>query len=444
MHQPDNRRILIVDDNAAIHQDFKKILAARRGDSSSIQAAEAALFDEPAAPTEIPAALDPFEVDSAMQGQEALQRVLAAQHDHLPYAMAFVDMRMPPGWDGVETIRRLWEADADLQIVVCTAFADYTWPEMVARLGRTDRMLVLKKPFDAIEVCQLATALTEKWNLTMRERRHLQDVVRAEQEARAYAASLETVNHALETSWAKSEAEARSKGEFLARVASDVLAPIDALLERAPKCLPDGSQPAAWNPVELDQFGREAAAFGGALRALLDLSAIESGALVLENALFSPWQLGLDVVERGRQRAGSSAVAIEIARRGNIPDRVGGDAARLRRILDELVDNALRHTASGRVQIDVEARSVESSSQVDLRFTVSDTGPGLTREDYARLFEPFCHVRRGSMPLHAGLGLSLARRLAIAVGGELSCESETGQSARFLLSVPVAQATVAR
>ncbi len=106
-----------------------------------------------------------FEVSPAYQGQEGLRMLRKEFEAGLPYAMAFVDVRMPPGWDGIETSARLWEVDPCLQIVICTAYMDYCWEEMVAKLGRTDRFVILKKPFDAVEVLQLASALTEKWRL---------------------------------------------------------------------------------------------------------------------------------------------------------------------------------------------------------------------------------------------------------------------------------------
>ena len=72
--------------------------------------------------------------------------------------MAFVDMRMPPGWDGVETIAKMWEVDPEIQIVICSAYSDRPWDEIVRKLGHVDQFLILKKPFDTIEVCQLARA----------------------------------------------------------------------------------------------------------------------------------------------------------------------------------------------------------------------------------------------------------------------------------------------
>ena len=73
---------------------------------------------------------------------------------------------MPPGWDGVETIQQIWKVDPRLQIVICTAHSDYSWDQVLGALGVEDRLLLLKKPFDNIEVAQLASALTTKWDMT--------------------------------------------------------------------------------------------------------------------------------------------------------------------------------------------------------------------------------------------------------------------------------------
>ena len=154
-----NRRVLVIDDNRAIHDDFRKILNGAAVESGALAKAEAVLFEEQAH-AQRPM---PFQIDSAYQGQEGLARVQMAIQARCPYAVAFVDVRMPPGWDGVETIQRIWEVDPDLQVVVCTAYSDYSWDEMINKVGNSDRMLILKKPFDIVEVLQLASALTEKW-----------------------------------------------------------------------------------------------------------------------------------------------------------------------------------------------------------------------------------------------------------------------------------------
>ncbi len=167
-------RILIVDDNPAIHEDFRKIIETTRQNPSALGAAETALFGDQPVQDDFPR----LELDSAFQGQEALERVIKARQEGRPYAMAFVDIRMPPGWDGIETIGHLWKEDPDLQIVICTAYSDYSWEDMRKRLGRTDKLLILKKPFDNIEARQFACSLTEKWSLTQRVRDHLKDLER--------------------------------------------------------------------------------------------------------------------------------------------------------------------------------------------------------------------------------------------------------------------------
>ncbi|PMY38375.1 two-component system response regulator [Pseudomonas sp. GW456-L14] len=156
-----NRRILIVDDTASIHEDFRKILACTDAPGDSLSDAEAALFGTP-----VSASLEHFFLDSAFQGREALDKVQAALDHDAPYAMAFIDMRMPPGWDGLETIERLWQVDPKLQIALCTAYSDYSWEDIAERLQLGDRLLILKKPFDAIEIRQMASALTVKWQMT--------------------------------------------------------------------------------------------------------------------------------------------------------------------------------------------------------------------------------------------------------------------------------------
>ncbi len=156
--QESKPRILIVDDNEALHQDFQLVLAPKQKPRAAATAREK-LFGQanphaPIAPN--------YHLDSAFQGENALEMVLQSHQSGSPYAMAFIDMRMPPGWDGLETISRIHKADDDIQIVLCTAYSDYSWHEIQERIGATDRLLILKKPFDNAEVSQLAAGLCRK------------------------------------------------------------------------------------------------------------------------------------------------------------------------------------------------------------------------------------------------------------------------------------------
>ena len=171
-----NRRILVIDDNRAIHDDFRKIFEPAFASAQPLAESGNALFGDET--LSVPRPL--FQVDFASQGSEGAALVERARAENDPYAMAFVDMRMPPGWDGIETTLRIWELDPRVQIVICTAFSDHSWEGILRRLGHSDRWLILKKPFDNIEVLQVASALTHKWRVTEdaeSQVRHLQTLL---------------------------------------------------------------------------------------------------------------------------------------------------------------------------------------------------------------------------------------------------------------------------
>lgn len=149
-----NRRILLVDDTPSIHEDFRKILAVRQPLDDGLAEDEAILFGEAVQAPPIP-----FQIDSAYQGQEALLMVAGACERNEPYALAVVDMRMPPGWDGVETVERLWQVDDELRVVICTAYSDISWQELAQRLIFRNRLAVLNKPFDTAEALRLVEKL---------------------------------------------------------------------------------------------------------------------------------------------------------------------------------------------------------------------------------------------------------------------------------------------
>jgi diguanylate cyclase (GGDEF)-like protein len=186
----DNPRILIVDDNEAIHQDFRKILGGDDGKATDLAASEAALFGDM-----MPLAQARFELNFAFQGEEALAMLIRAAAEKRPYALAFIDTRMPPGWDGIETIERLWQIDSQLQIALCTAYSDYSWEALSQRLDPRDRLFILKKPFDNIEIRQMASALTSKWQMSLDA---VSKISGMETSARKSASDLQKISHLAE------------------------------------------------------------------------------------------------------------------------------------------------------------------------------------------------------------------------------------------------------
>jgi signal transduction histidine kinase len=155
------RKILVVDDSPDIHRDFEAILRPEAS-AEDLDQLEAEIFGA-SRPLSGPAR--EYLLSFALQGQQALEMVEAALVAADPFHLAFVDMRMPPGWNGLETIERIWQSDPDIQIVLCTAYSDYSWEEIEHRLHPTDNLLILKKPFDVSEVAQMASTMSRKWIL---------------------------------------------------------------------------------------------------------------------------------------------------------------------------------------------------------------------------------------------------------------------------------------
>ena len=208
-------RILVIDDTPAIHADIRKVLAPE-AIQDELDELTAQLFDDGDGPC--PPSLN-YQVDSAFQGATGLNMVAKAIEDGQPYSMAFVDVRMPPGWNGVETIERIREVDQDIQIVMCTAYSDFSWRDIQNRFGRNDWMLIIHKPFDVAEVQQLACALSEKWSLarlaSVNKQRLEENVTRRTSELHSANERLQKANRRLLT------VNERLETEITARRAAD-------------------------------------------------------------------------------------------------------------------------------------------------------------------------------------------------------------------------------
>ena len=157
-------RVLLVDDNVAIHDDYEKVLFNRATSRcDELDALEASLF-----PSDEPSVADvqddvTYHLVHAHQGEEAVRLVEQTARGHEEaFAIAFVDMRMPPGIDGVETIRRIWAIDPRIEVVICSAFSDYSRDQIFDSVGQR-KVLFLSKPFDASEVEDLARTLADKY-----------------------------------------------------------------------------------------------------------------------------------------------------------------------------------------------------------------------------------------------------------------------------------------
>ncbi|MEE8342988.1 MAG: diguanylate cyclase [Gammaproteobacteria bacterium] len=173
-----NSRILIVDDNRSIHEDFIKVLSTKDEASRiELDKLEKELFDSDESDAKDSTITKvAYEIDAAYQGEDALNKVIEAEEEGRPYAMAYMDVRMPPGWDGVETIIRIWERYPYIEMVLCTAYSDYDWDQIISKLGCTDKLLFVRKPFDRVTIQQITLTLVKKWNLGNQSRNYVKDL----------------------------------------------------------------------------------------------------------------------------------------------------------------------------------------------------------------------------------------------------------------------------
>ncbi|MBL9188455.1 MAG: response regulator [Opitutaceae bacterium] len=477
---PPNRRILVIDDNRAIHDDFKKILGASASTTGALDDAEAALFgDDGPKATSLG-----FEVDSAMQGREGLERVQQALAEGRPYAMAFVDMRMPPGWDGVETIAKIWAAYPDLQVVVCTAYSDYSWDEMIATLGQSDRLLILKKPFDVVEVLQMANALVGKWELLQQTRTHVDEL---EARIRERTQALEGANFALQTEIAdrnKMELQLRhaqkmeSIGQLAAGIAHEINTPTqyigdntrfvqDACVDLlaivgslAPLTAPDAAPPtAAW----LAQFREQAAKadleylaeeIPKAIAQSLDGVARVAKIVRAMKEFSHPGTAEKTPIDLNH--AIDSTLTVATTEWKYVAELVTDFDASLppvpclpgefNQVILNLVVNACHAitdvvgpNAAGKGTITLSTRRDGEWAEVRVR----DSGTGIPEHARARIFDPFFTTK--GVGKGTGQGLAIAHAVIVEKhGGTIHFETEMGQGTTFIIRIPLQPAAAAR
>ncbi|WP_248797143.1 ATP-binding protein [Pseudomonas sp. MWU13-2105] len=459
-----NRRILLVDDTPSIHEDFRKILTPNVDQSPDLDLMEAALFGQEVKTSNVL----PFELDSAYQGQEGLQKVEQSVACGKPYALAFVDMRMPQGWDGAETIEHLWQVDPNLQVVVCTAYTDYSWDDLLERLHGHDRLVILKKPFDNIEVQQLANTLTNKWEMTERanlQMHRLEELV--EQRTQALTQTSLALQHEiderkqLEGQLVQSEKLA-SLGQLAAGVAHEINNPIGFIssnlgtLEGYFGKLLEMLQ--AYQGAEEGIAAPELQARLKELRERVELDFLEEdipllikeskegigrvGQIVKDLKNFSrvdsnqEWQWSN--LQQGIEST-LNIVANELKYKADVVKDYSGLpeieclASQINQVIMNLVVNAAQAMGPERGTITLRGGSLGERIWLE----VADTGSGMAPETVQKIFDPFFTTK--PVGQGTGLGLSLSYGIVQKHAGQISVRSELGVGTTFRIELPIRQ-----
>lgn len=431
-------RILVIDDNPSIHKDFETILLDEE-DSTILNTLRSQVFGDSTSPSSIN---NIYQLDFASQGKEGCERVKQACAEGHPYEVAFVDMRMPPGWDGLQTIEHIWQIDANVQVVICTAYSDYTWGEIIERLGRSDSLLILKKPFDSAEVAQLASALTEKWNLTKQASLKAEEL---EQMVTERTNELTQTNELLKIEILERQKAEQQQAELIKKVdninkdlkdfasivSHDLKEPLRNIKALATWILDDCS----------DKLGKEANEQLKMLLGRVDrMDELIDGVFRYSRAgrtQENPLQVDLNtfIPEIIDMLAPPENIKITIE---NPMPVIECEETRLMQLFQNLLGNAIKYMDKSTGQIKISC--VEEDDF--WKFSVADNGPGIEEKHFERIFKMFQALSVGDRPEGMGVGLTIAKKIAEMCGGKIWVESHVGKGSTFFFTLPKEKAGV--
>ncbi len=444
------RRIIVIDDTESIHSDFEKVLAPVSSSESelALEELDRLMFDEDEAPEADASSQFQFDIDHAYQGEDGLNQILAAKKAGTPFSVAFVDMRMPPGWDGLRTVEEISKADLNIQLVICSAYSDYSWREIIEKVGHTDRLLILKKPFDQAEVYQLAVALSEKWHAEKRTRDLLEELEkkvedRTEQLTEANKA-LNQVNEELQVAVAEARSAERAKGRFLATMSHEIRTTLNGIIGASHMLNHSTSLPES----DLEFAGiiqKSGDALMIIINDILDYSKYESGQLELEQIPFSLKDLARECSNLMDTALSRMNIKLQVEHDENLPELVVGDPARIRQVILNLLNNAFKFGRDGTVTLAIRAEAIHDR-RAKLRIEVIDEGIGMAPETVERLFSAFMQADSSTTREYGGTGLGLAicKLLADAMKARIDVTSKLGEGScfAFVLELPLPEKNV--
>ncbi len=333
---------------------------------------------------------------TALQGQEGVAAVEEAKGRDDPFALAFIDMNMPPGIDGRETAKRILAIDGEMQIVFVTAYTERTREEIADGIGHR-RFFYLKKPFDAEEIHQMAESLALRWELD-REREQLD----------------------------------REKEIFIRNMSHELRHPLQVILgvcDTVLNCEMDDER--------RNQFIRDIETEARRLTKLTEnLRATKETAY--RSQLHNPNPINLDEIIDQVVRllsAEAEKKGLGLRRDGSgVERKVLGDANGLVQVLINLVVNAIQYTEQGAVVIEAKREGGR------IRVSVRDTGVGIAPSEQQTIFQRFYRVQDQARKVRGhGLGLSIAQEIVLAHGSRIEVDSEPGKGSRFYFGLPVAE-----
>jgi signal transduction histidine kinase len=450
-------RVLVADDEAAVLSLYGRVLNPhRRSDptAAKLDSMRAELFG--ARPdSDDASAIPPYDLTLCSQAEEAVDAARKACEQHAPFAMAFLDVRMPPGKDGIWAAEQIRKFDRDIQIVIATGFSDIRPAEIEKRVPPRDRLLYVQKPFHIHEIAQFASTLAARWQVE----KALQDVhQQLDATIRLRTSELEQANEKLRQDIvAREQTEAQNRlleqqldrarrMESLAVLAGGVahdlnnmLGPLVGYPELLLKQIPEDSK--LRKPVE--RIGNAAKAAAEVVQDLLSLA--RRGRMEI-----SPTDVNevvrayLDSPSYMQQSEKHSDVKVILNLHPDVA-RIGGSSPHLQKAVMNLIVNAFDAMPSGGeltisttlLHLERLAGGYSVIPGEYIRLGVRDTGTGIAPEDIDKIFEPyFSRKKMGSSG--SGLGLSVVYGIVKDHKGYYDVFSRLGEGTEFVLYLPLA------
>lgn len=430
------QRILLVDDNEAIHEDIESILSINKNRSDvELRQLEDDLFGSSLLKEPDVLADTVYDIDHAYQGKDAIEMVKDAQAENDPYSLVFMDVRMPPGMDGIETIQKIWKDHPYTEMVICTAYSDYSWDEIVGNLGNTDKLLFMKKPFDVTALKQTALTLTTKWSLRQETMAYTDNL---EHEVKARTLELEKLVEEHKRMKEKAERATATKSAFLATMSHEIRTPMNGVMGMNSLLLE--TELNAKQRKLSEMVKKSADSLLRVVNDILDFSKIEAGKMDIEIVPFNIQEIVSDVIQTISFNAKKKALKIDFLIDSDIPHTLMGDPTRLKQLLLNFGSNAVKFTEQGSVTIHVNLLANEGINYT-VKFSVKDTGLGIPKDKLDGIFDPFKQADTSTTRKFGGTGLGLAicRQLIELMHGSVGVESEPGEGSTFWFKVPLKQ-----
>ncbi|MEZ4748378.1 MAG: hybrid sensor histidine kinase/response regulator [Calditrichia bacterium] len=434
-------RILITDDNSAIHEDIESILGQNQIGNQELDDLDSELFgnSEKDSKNDMSPIVS-YTIEHAYSGEEAIKKVAAANAENNPYALLFMDVRMPPGMDGIVAVQKIWEKYPNTEIIICSAYSDYSWDSIIKIYGKTDKLMFLQKPFNRIAIQQMAISMTTKWELQNELRDLIQNLdAKVEKRTRELKIALEKTKQAQkETEKAAAAAAAQKvRSEFLSVMGHELRTPLNAILGFSDLLKPhfNDGKPAEY-VAAIKSSGQSLITL---LNDILDISKMENGQLEIEYEAASLKQIMNGIEEMYRPVASQKQLVFSLAFDEKTPDSLMLDSRRLRQILVNLVGNAVKFTKTGSIKLTTRCIIDEKRPKsVVISISVEDTGLGIPKNHLTRIFEAFTQQTYSDARSHegVGLGLTIAKRLVTAMKGQISVSSKEGVGSKFTITLP--------